>query len=430
MNRKKQRLALINEARTIGEKAVADGRDLTEDEQTRVLAIKSEVAELDVLIKSETEAREAIKALGADSDDTDVTAGVVGGAKASGVVVTERGEKVAPLSIGEAFVKSDTYAAFRKAHPSGLGTGSQYNFERVNVGTAAEVLGRKADLLTTGTAHVPTLRLPTLDLVDRPRLTLLDLISRGSMAGNFDYVQVTGVTRRAGIVAEATGATDVDGNDEDPLKPVSTYTTALGEAKAYTYADGYEVTTQMLSDAPAFATWLNAEIPYSIDTVLEDMILNGDGTNGTPKGILHTTGVQSQAFATDALTSIRKGISKINRVGGSVTAVVVSPELDEELDLLKDSTGRFLGQGPWGTGPGTVWGRPRVVSELLAGTKDAILGDWSTVALLDREGLSIEAFTQHKDFAQRNKVYVRAELRAGQVIWRPNRLAVVKVAAP
>jgi len=75
-----------------------------------------------------------------------------------------------------------------------------------------------------------------------------------------------------------------------------------------------------------------------------------------------------------------------------------------------------------------VWGRPRIVSEKLSGSNDAILGDFSTVALLDREGLSIEAFNQHKDFAQRNKVYVRAELRAGQVIWRPNRLVIAKVA--
>ena len=47
---------------------------------------------------------------------------------------------------------------------------------------------------------------------------------------------------------------------------------------------------------------------------------------------------------------------------------------------------------------------------------------------LDREGLAIEAFNQHLDFAARTRVYVRAELRAGVVIWRPNRLVVVKAA--
>ncbi len=432
MNRKQKRLALITEAKGIAAKAQAENRDLTADEIERATAIKSEVADLDDQIKAEDEAREALKAVvAADTDDDEAqTAGVVGGAKASGVQVVDRQEKRDALVLGEAFVKSTAYEAFRKAHPSGVGNGSNVALGRVHVGSADQVIpGRKADLLATPLAHIPNLRYPTIDVIDRPRLTLLDVISRGSMAGNFEYLQVTGVTRRAAIVAEATGATDEDGGDADPLKPISTFTTSLADAKAYTYADGYEITTQMLSDAPALATFLNSEIPYSISAVLEDKILNGTGTNGEPKGIRNTTGVQAQAFVTDALTSIRKAISKVTRVGGQVTAVMVSPELDEELDLLKDTTGRYLGQGPWGTGPGTVWGRPRIVSEKLSGSKDAILGDFSTVALLDREGLSIEAFNQHKDFAQRNKVYVRAELRAGQVIWRPNRLVIAKVAA-
>jgi hypothetical protein len=35
------------------------------------------------------------------------------------------------------------------------------------------------------------------------------------------------------------------------------------------------------------------------------------------------------------------------------------------------------------------------------------------------------ALNQHADYARRNLVYVRAELRAEQVIWKPNRLIVV-----
>lgn len=425
MNRKQKRLALITEARTLAEKAQAENRDLTEDEQARALAIKSEVAELDRLIKADDEARAALKAITeAETEETDDETPTPG-QKADRIEVRDRPK--APLSIGDAFVKGDAYKAFQKAHPSGLGAGSRAHLERTRVGDLNDALGRKA-LITTADAHIPNLRYPTLDLVDRPELTLLDVIGRGTMAGAFEYLQVTGVTRNAAIVPEATGAVDEEtGEDLDPLKPISEFQTAIADAKPYTYADGYEVTTQMMSDAPALATFLNSEIPYSINTVIANKLLHGTGTNGEPRGIYNTTGVQQQAFVTDALTSIRKGISRIRRVGGQVTAVLVSPELDEALDLLKDTTGRYLGQGPWGTGPGTVWGRPRIVEEQLSGTNDTILGDFRTIALLDREGLSIEAFTQHKDYAQRNKVYVRAELRAGQVIWRPNRLAIVKI---
>ena len=58
----------------------------------------------------------------------------------------------------------------------------------------------------------------------------------------------------------------------------------------------------------------------------------------------------------------------------------------------------------------------------------ALMGDFKQVQLLDREGLAVTAFNQHADFAARNLVYVRAELRAGVVVWRPNRLALVKAA--
>lgn len=429
MNRKQKRAALITEVRTIGQKAQSESRDLTENEQARVLEVKGEVAELDRLIKADDEARAAIKAITADVDDEDEDEQPEAGAKGARFEVREPAGKADRLTIGEAFVKSDIYKAFQKRHPSGVGQGTPVRLEAVRVGEAEKAIGRKADLLNTDLAHIAPLRYPTLDMIERPRLTLLDIIARGAMAGNFEYVQITGVNRGAGIVAEATGAVDEDGADADPLKPISTFTTAIADAKAYTYADGYEVTTQMLSDAPGLATFLNTEIPYSISSVIADKILNGTGTNGEPAGIRHTTGVQTQTFDTDMVTTIRRAITKVTRLGGPVTAVLVSPEADEEFDLLQDQQGRYLGQGPWNSGPGTIWGRPRVVSEQLSGSNEVILGDWTTVALLDREGLSIEAFNQHADFARRNKVYVRAELRAGQVIWRPNRLVRATISA-
>src|SRR5690606_19542873 len=116
-------------------------------------------------------------------------------------------------------------------------------------------------------------------------------------------------------------------------------------------------------------------------------------------------------------------ITKVTRggIGGRVDAVLVSPEDDEEIDLMQDENGRFYGAGPFSMGPSSLWGRPRVVSELLD-PGQFILGDFKQIALLDREGLSVLAFNQHKDYAQRNLTYVRGELRAAQVIWKPNRL--------
>lgn len=417
MNLRKQLKALLDEAAAINAKATTEKRDFTEAEITRIGAIKTETDDLRVKIKNADDAAAAVKAM-ADSDgdapdDTDSDGDDRGG---SSTKTRDRTDAAAVTTFGRRFVKSDAYQAFRKENPSGVGTNTPINIGRVKVGSLDEWHTRRKATLTLDVSRTQPIRLPMVDQIVRDRLTLLDLIARGQTDGNFEYVQVVGVTRNAAVVAE--GA----------LKPLSDMTTDLADAKVYTYADGYDVTNQLLADAPAFASYMDNELEYSLDNIVEDKLLNGTGTGGEPKGLLNTTGVQQQAFDTDMVTTVRKAITRVTRLGGQVTAVLMSPEDDEAWDLLKDGNNRYYGAGPFGSGPGTAWGRPRAVSERLT-PGQVILGDFRQIALLDREGLSVLAFNQHKDYAQRNMTYVRAELRAAQVIWRPNRLVVADVAA-
>lgn len=408
---KEQREAALKAARDIADAATKDARDLTDEERATVTSKLAEVDELDVKIKRAAEDAELIAKIAAvPSDDEDDTP--VGGAQT----------KARVGGMGDVFVQSGTYKAWAAAHPSGVGQGTPINIGSAKVGTLADIR-TKADPgpLALSDAHVPNLRFPTVDLTYPAPLALLDLITRGQAAGAFEYLQITSVTNNADVVGEATTATG--SSAASGLKPLSDLSTDLADAKVFTYADGFTVTNQMLADAPALATFLNARLSYNLNDVIEDYLLNGTGNTGVPKGILHTTGVQSQPFDTDMVTTVRRAITKVTKKGGRVTAVVMSPEDDEAWDLLKDNTGRYYGQGPFGSGPGTAWGRPRVVSQRISqGT--FILGDWSTVTLLDREGLSVTAFNQHADYARRNLTYVRAELRAVQAIFEPAKLVV------
>ncbi|MDX2539802.1 phage major capsid protein [Streptomyces scabiei] len=417
--------ALLKEAADIVAKAAEDGgRDFTEDEVKRINEIKSESDEVEAKVKAADEAQAAAAAMAGKA------APAAPKSPAGQLQVKDRQEAGDAASLGERFVKSSLYGEFRKQHPSGLGQGSVVDIGRIKVGTMKEWLGgRKATAspLQVALGHVQPVRMPMVDQVDRDNLTILDLITRGEADGPFEYLQVTGVTRNAAIVPDEILPGDAT------VKPTSTIQTELADAKPYTYADGYDVTNALLSDAPALATYMNNELEYSLDSVIEDKLLNGLGTSGEPKGILHTTGVQELTYspgpnAMAQVKAIRQAITKITTLpGGNVTACLMSPEDDEAWDLLQDTTDRFMGQGPFGQGPSTSWGRARALSQRLApGT--VILGDWRQVALLDVEGLSILAFNQHKDYAQRNLVYVRAELRAEQVIWKPNRLIIVKPA--
>ncbi|MFJ8883611.1 phage major capsid protein [Streptomyces sp. NPDC102402] len=416
--------ALLKEAADIVAKSQeGEGRDFTEDEVARINEIKSESDDVAAKVKAADDAQAAAAAMAGKAAERP-------GPKLSGV--KDRQEDGDVLTLGGRFVKSGLYAEFRKQHPSGLGEGSAVDIGRTRVGSLKEwMAGRKATAapLQVALGHVAPIRMPMVDQVDRDNLSILDLVSRGESSGPFEYLQVTGVTRNAAVVQDEI----LPGDASTALKPTSTITTELADAKPYTYADGYDVTNALLSNAPALATYMNNELEYSLDSVVEDKLLNGSGTGGQPKGILNTTGVQELTYTPGAdamaqVKAIRQAITKITTLpGGNVTAALMSPEDDEAWDLLQDANDRFFGQGPFGQGPNTSWGRARALSQRLApGT--VILGDWRQVALLDVEGLSVLAFNQHKDYAQRNLVYVRAELRAMQVIWKPNRLIVIKPA--
>ncbi|HEX7352494.1 phage major capsid protein [Brachybacterium sp.] len=421
MNLKQQRAAALKAAQDIAAKAKADGRELTDDEVSQIDAKIAEVGELDKKIEAAQKSRASLDRLAGLGDEP----GTVGDGDQGGDS-DESGVKAA-RSFGERFTKSAAYGAFQKQFPTGVGSGSPVNIGKVKVGTLEEHFGTKA--LTSPVAHVQPTRFPTIDQVDRNRLTFLDLISRGTAAGAFEYVQIISVERNAAIVPEATS-----GTDDAALKPTSGLSTNMADAKPYTYADGYDVTNQLLADAPAFASYMNQELGYSLDSLIEDKLLNGTGTNGEPKGLLHTTGVQEVEYALGAdfiekVKAIRRAITRITRLpGGTVQAIVLNPIDAAEVDLLQDADGRFYGQGPFGSGPGTLWGRPIVESERVP-EGQFILGDFKQIALLDVEGLSVLAFNQHKDYAQRNMTYVRAELRAEQVIWKPSRLLILGEAA-
>ncbi|OOB90741.1 hypothetical protein B0T42_10055 [Rathayibacter sp. VKM Ac-2630] len=235
------------------------------------------------------------------------------------------------------------------------------------------------------------------------------------------------ITNNAAIVPEATGTTGT--TIAAGYKPVSTLATQTADAKAHTYADGVEATNQEMSDDGALASLIDGVLTQNLRDELERVLLLGSGTGGEPAGILNTTGILQQSFSTDIFTTLRKAKTLLAETSRTFQPTVLLNPADEEyFDLAKDGENRFYGAGPWSTAPGNIWGMPRATSALLpAGT--ALVGDFRGVQLLIREALSILAFNQHADFARRNLVYIRAELRALQMFRQPAKIAAVDLTA-
>ena len=390
-----------------------DAADFTDADLARADEIVKRTGELNATIEKQATVTAALKAAGLGRESHAEPA--AGAPESAG----------AGRTLGERFTKSDEYRAFRKANPSGVGKDTPISITAKNLVSKVD----PAPLSSGSTGNAGAVRTEEVDdLVFRPERRLLEVITRGTTALPwFQYRQVISKTNNASIVGEAlttAGTTALTG-----LKPLSTLTTKTADAKAYTYADGMEVTNQELTDDGIIQALIDSTLAENLEIEIENILLNGAGTADEPAGILHTTGVLAQAFVTDVPTTIRKSITKLRTTSGAeIRGVLLNPEDDETWDLLKDSEGRYLGAGPFGTGPGTAWGYERINSQAIE-VGQAIVGDFSTIHLLALEALTVLAFNQHKDYAQRNLTYVRAELRATQLIRNAARLCIVDLTA-
>lgn len=331
-------------------------------------------------------------------------------------------------SLGDRFTKSEQYQGLQNRYPNGIPSKSDLSMGQVQVPG-----GMKGLLTSSGQTEgdVSTLVTPDkLGLVPYPYVApkLREVITNGTTGSDkIEYAQLVPTSDGAGTVNNAAGVKESPKTTGSVgVKPESSMVFRKASAEVITVAHWMPVTRKTLSDAAQIRTMIDSFLNQGLEEEIERLILAGD--KDSPKGeeewdgILNTSGLQEQAFDGDVVRTMRKAISKVTRRNGQVTAVLVSPELDEELDLLKDQTGRYLGAGPWQSGPATIWGRPRVVVPGLSGKEKFILGDLSTCVIWDREQATVTATDSHADFFIRNIVAVLAEMRAGFGILNPSLL--------
>ncbi|WEV72145.1 phage major capsid protein [Bifidobacterium sp. ESL0790] len=398
MNKKERLKALLAEAKTLE----AKGESLTDEDIERAEKLTGEIDDLKK-----------------DIAKTEKTAALLKGAiksepKSKGDDGTEQAMK--GMTLGQRFVNSPEMKAWHKSNPHGV-DGQPVSIKARDLGSFQSVRKADPDPLSTGLAGaVQTTRLPGIDdLTYRNEPVFLNLITRGTTdSDHTDYRQLVKVTNNAGIVPEKS------------KKPLSTLEFRLATANGYTYADGFKVTNQELKDDGIISTLIDTTLRNNLDDKIEDIVLNGAG--GTePEGILHMTGTLAQSFVTDMVTTIRKGITSLQKTSkAKIQAIVLNPEDIESIDLLRDKNDRFLGQGPFGMGPRTLWGYPIVESQNVnQGT--AIIGDFSVIQLLDYEGISVTAFNQNEDDARNNLTYIRAEQRSLMLCREPAKLLVANI---
>jgi HK97 family phage major capsid protein len=428
-------------AREIAEKAEADnGREMTADERKEFDAKFAQAVEL----KKQADAAKADEAVMAQAKELAELIGMPNASKDDlDAQLRDPERKQASKSLGQIVTSS---AAFKSlTEPWRQSDGSLRVPEKARVQSDSinfpTLIGQKSLFVggsqTSAGAFVTPERTDILEMLGRRVLTLRDLVSvRRTGSDTVEYVTQTSHTNAAAPVAEATssaapttGASAGAALTLDPnggYKPEGAWAFAEATATVKTIAEWVPATKRALADVAQLEGLINDELVADLKETEETQMLSGSGTGQNLLGIYNTSGIQTQAKSSDSIPdAIRKAITKARTVGRvAPSAILLNPADMEKVDLLKDTTGQYLGSGPFSGYVRTMWGVPLVESEAAtAGT--GLVGDFSKAVLWDREQASVTMTDSHADFFIRNLVAILAEERVAFGVTRPSAFVTV-----
>ncbi|WP_313484312.1 phage major capsid protein [Pseudomonas sp.] len=265
---------------------------------------------------------------------------------------------------------------------------------------------------TSGGALVQTERVGIV-LAPQRRLTIRDLVAPGTTDSNaVEYVRETGFTNNAAIVGEGLA------------KPYSELKFGLENANVRTIAHLFKGSRQILDDASALQSYIDARARYGLLLAEEAQLLYGNGTGNNLKGIIP----QAQSYAPPAGIEVQ-AIQRIDRIRLALlqamlaefpsTGIVLNPIDWAAIELLKDGEGRYIiGKPQEGTAP-RLWNLPVVETQAIV-QDQFLVGAFSLAAqIYDRMGIEVLVSTENdKDF-ENNMVTIRAEERLAFAVYRP-----------
>ncbi|MCF5806177.1 MULTISPECIES: phage major capsid protein [Pseudomonas syringae group] len=318
---------------------------------------------------------------------------------------TQRNET--PKSAGELVVTSE--------HMEGVNS-SFRGSRRVSVPRAA---------ITTTSAGglAATERLDTVALPGMRRATIRDLVAPGQTeAGSLEYVRETGFTNNAAIVAEGSA------------KPYSEITTALVTASVRTIAHLFKASRQILDDAKALQSYIDARARYGLLLTEESQLLYGSGAGANLQGLVpvanqYTSPAGWTVTGEQRIDRLRLALLQAELAEFPSDGIVLNPTDWALIELIKDSQGRYLiGQPQEGTAA-RLWNRP-VVSTQAMKQNDFLVGAFKLGAqIFDRMEVEVLISTENdKDF-ENNMVTLRAEERLAFAIYRTEAFVTGKLTA-
>ena len=306
-------------------------------------------------------------------------------------------------TFGQKFVNSEGYKSFAgQTTPRGR---VDMTYKAAITSVTTDTDGAAGDLVTTT-------RLPGVVDMPQRRMTVRDLITPGTMDGNaLEYVKETGFTNAADVVAE--GA----------KKPESSLKYDVVSTTAKVIAHYVKASRQILSDASQLASMIDGRLRYGLAFKEEQQLLNGTGVGQQLLGIIP----QATAFVNPmvppgtgtSIDMIRQAMLQAFLAEYPATGIVMNPIDWATIELLKDTTGRYIIGNPQGSINATLWNLPVVETQAVQVDK-FLTGAFKLGAqVFDRWQARVEVATENEDDFIKNMVTILAEERLALAVYRP-----------
>jgi HK97 family phage major capsid protein len=373
----KRRDTVLGKARTLAEKARDESRELTAAEADQVNAAVAEAKTINETLTGDARARSIMSKLDAMASSS---AGVFG----------DGGQ-----------------------HLALTGVHAKTTAEKIIEKMPRDAMGAKA--LASGVQTTSVVMLPEVIATGRPAVSVLDVLPTRIVPPTYTFLRQN--SRSFAAAPTAAGASKPVSDVgvvgvQNRLRVVATVSSAI---------DHY-----LLSDNVNLMNFVTDELVYAIRVALESQVLTGDGTGENFLGVLGTSGILSQSFSTNALTSVRKAITSLDGQGYTPSVIVLHGNDWEAIELLTASTGSIDTRGvPVDPVARRLWGYPVVINNTLGAKVGLVIGQGAVVVDLDGQ-FETKWTDAVNDDVLKNQVRCRVETRAGVSVVQPS--AVAKVA--
>lgn len=306
-------------------------------------------------------------------------------------------------SLGEQFVGTEQWKAFAsQTRPRG----------RVDMTIKAAITSLTTDADGSAGDNVTPTRAGGVITPPERRMTVRDLLTPGRMDGNtLEYVKETGFTNSAAPVAEGL------------KKPESTLKYELIQTGAKVIAHFVKASRQILDDASQLSSMIDGRLRYGLRFAEEGQLLNGPGTGANLLGIIP----QATAFAAPFdpagtetnIDNIRLAMLQALLAEYPASGIVMNPVDWARIELLKDTTGRYIIGNPAGSIGATLWNLPVVETQAIAVDKFLVGAFRMGAQVFDRWEARVEVATENEDDFVKNMVTILAEERLALAVYRP-----------